>query len=191
MLTYTLNKIMKTIQVVFFLTTSFFVFRFFVTTPFDIILLLFANDFVTMSIATDNVRYSKSPEKWKVKPLVMSSAVLSTMLVLEGFAGVFLSMRLGFSQGEIQTFVFDLLVFSGLFTVLMVRERKRFWHSAPSRWLLLSILGDIVVISVISILGVLVSPIPPLSVVYVILLTFGWMVLMDFVKNLVFRRYGL
>ncbi len=191
MLTYTLNKIMKTIQVVIFLTTSFFVFRFFVTTPFDIILLLFANDFVTMSIATDNVRYSKSPEKWNVKPLVMSSAILSTMLVLEGFTGVLISMKLGFSQGEIQTFVFDLLVFSGLFTVLMVRERKRFWHSAPSKWLLLSIIGDILVISLISILGILVSPIPPVSIVYVILLTFGWMVVMDFVKNLVFRKYGL
>nr|WP_236719373.1 plasma-membrane proton-efflux P-type ATPase [Picrophilus oshimae] len=48
MLTYTLNKIIKTIQVVLFLTTAFFAVKFFVTTPFDIILLLFANDFVTM-----------------------------------------------------------------------------------------------------------------------------------------------
>lgn len=39
MLTYTLNKIIKTLQVVIFLTLSFFIVRFFVTTPFDVILL--------------------------------------------------------------------------------------------------------------------------------------------------------
>ncbi len=191
MLTYTLNKIMKTIQVVVFLTTSFFVFRFFVTTPFDIILLLFANDFVTMSIATDNVRYSKSPEKWRVKPLITSSVVLSTMLVLEGFAGIFLSNYLGFTHPEIQTFVFDLLVFSGLFTVLMVRERRRFWHSAPSKWLSLAIAGDVIVVGLISTLGVLVTPIPVAGVVYGLGLAFLWMVGMDMVKNFVFRKYQL
>ncbi|WP_206339005.1 plasma-membrane proton-efflux P-type ATPase [Sulfuracidifex metallicus] len=191
MLTYTLNKIMKTIQVVIFLTTSFFVFRFFVTTPFDIILLLFANDFVTMSIATDNVRYSKSPEKWSVKPLITSSAILSSMLVLEGFVGIFISFYLGLNHIQIQTFVFDLLVFSGLFTVLMIRERKRFWHSSPSKWLSLSIAGDILVISLISVLGILVTPVPFDAVLFALGLAFTWMIAMDTVKNFVFRKYNL
>ena len=191
MLTYTLNKIMKTMQVVLFLTLSFFAVRFFVTTPFDVILLLFANDFVTMSIATDNVRYSMKPEKWSVKALIMSSGLLSTMLVIEGFISLGIGLYLGLSISEIHTFIFDMLVFSGLFTVFMIRERKRFWHSIPSKWLLISMLGDFIVISILSVAGILVTPIP----IYIVLLgigfTFIWMVLMDFIKNIIFRKYNL
>jgi H+-transporting ATPase len=54
MRTYTLNTMIKTIQVAVFLTLSFFLLRQFVITPTLIVLLLFANDFVTMSIAADH-----------------------------------------------------------------------------------------------------------------------------------------
>ncbi len=191
MLTYTLNKIMKTMQVVIFLTTSFLVVRFFVTTPFDVILLLFANDFVTMSIATDNVRYSMKPERWNVKALTMSSGILSALLVLEGFIVLWLGLKLGLRPSGIHTLVFDTLVFSGLFTVLMVRERKRFWHSMPSKWLALSIVIDIIVISSISVAGILVTPIPLMDVLITLAFTFSWMILMDLVKNYVFKYYDL
>jgi H+-transporting ATPase len=142
MLTYTLNKIMKTIQVAFFLTLSFFVVGFFVTTPFDVILLIFANDFVTMSIATDNVGYSLKPEKWNVKSLIYSSVILSSFLVAEGFVFLYIGMNAGLGISQIHTFIFDMLVFSGQFTVYMVRERKRFFNSMPSRILLFSSIID-------------------------------------------------
>ncbi|BCU67023.1 plasma-membrane proton-efflux P-type ATPase [Sulfolobales archaeon HS-7] len=190
MLTYTLNKIMKTMQVVLFLTLSFLVVRYFVTTPFDVILLLFANDFVTMSIATDNVRYSMKPERWDVKKLMISSGSLASLLVIEGFFGLWIAEMLGLSIPQIHTFVLDLLVFSGLFTVFMIRERKRFWHSMPSKWLLMSIIGDILVISLLSILGILVVRIPYYAVGVALGFTFLWMLMMDLVKNEVFRRYG-
>jgi H+-transporting ATPase len=191
MLTYTLNKIIKTIQVAFFLTLSFFVVRFFVTTPFDVILLLFANDFVTMSIATDNVSYSMKPEKWNVRSLVSSSAILASMLVIEGFIFLYIGMRYGLSIDEIHTFIFDMLVFSGQFTVYMVRERKRFYMSRPGNILLLSSLIDIIVISAFSYYGILVSAIPLIFVLASILITFVWMVFMDTVKNVVFKHYKL
>ena len=62
MLTYTLNKLIKTIQVVGFLSLGLIFTGVFVTTPFLVVLLLLANDFVTMSIATDQVRaFARSP----------------------------------------------------------------------------------------------------------------------------------
>nr|WP_297026114.1 plasma-membrane proton-efflux P-type ATPase [Thermoplasma sp.] len=191
MLTYTLNKIVKTIQVVIFLTASFFAVRYFVTTPFDIILLLFANDFVTMSIATDNVRYSNKPEKWNVKALVVTSSLIAALLVVEGFIILYLGIYLHFSRDMIHTLIFDMLVFSGLFNVFMVRERRRFWHSRPSHYLLVSIVGDIVGISLISALGILVTGIPAYSVLMVLGFTFAWMAFVDTIKNYVFRIYGL
>ena len=191
MLTYTLNKIMKTIQVAFFLTLSFFVVRFFVTTPFDVILLIFANDFVTMSIATDNVGYSLKPEKWRVKSLISSSVILSSMLVIEGFIFLYIGMHAHLGINELHTFIFDMLVFSGQFTVYMVRERKRFFSSRPSNILLVSSILDILVISLLSYYGILVTAIPLEFIVISIAITFVWMVFMDSIKNIVFRHYKI
>lgn len=191
MLTYTLNKIIKTVQVAIFLTTSFFIFRFFVTTPFDIILLLFANDFVTMSIATDNVRFSKNPEKWNVRSLVGSSFSLAMFIVVESFAILIIGMRLGLNNNQIHTFIFDMLVFSGQFTVYMVRERGRFWNSRPSKWLLSATVADIIFISLISWLGILVTAIPLRDILLVLALTFLSMAIIDLGKNYIFRHYGI
>ena len=148
MLTYTLNKIIKTMQVVIFLTLSFFVIKYFITTPFDVILLLFANDFVTMSLATDNVRYSTHPEKWKVKSLVYSSASLAIIVIIEGFVALFIGIYSHLPINEMHTFIFDILVFSGQFTVFSIRERKRFWNSKPSKILLAASMADFIFMSV-------------------------------------------
>ncbi|MEM0139481.1 MAG: plasma-membrane proton-efflux P-type ATPase [Ferroplasma sp.] len=191
MLTYTLNKIMKTIQVAFFLILAFFVVHFFVTTAFDVILLIFANDFVTMSIATDNVSYALKPEHWNVKSLVYSSILLASMLVVEGFVFLYIGLNAGLTILEIHTFIFDMLVFSGQFTVYMVRERKHFYNSMPSKFLLTSSIADIIVISILSYYGILVAAIPLEIILLSIALTFIWMVGMDIVKNVVFKHFSL
>jgi len=61
MLTYTLNKIIKTVEIAMLLSVVVMLTRSFVITPLLIVLLLFTNDFVTMSIATDTVSYSQQP----------------------------------------------------------------------------------------------------------------------------------
>ncbi|WP_276922058.1 plasma-membrane proton-efflux P-type ATPase [Ferroplasma acidiphilum] len=191
MLTYTLNKIIKVIQIVFFLTLSFFVVGFFVTTAFDVILLIFANDFVTMAIATDNVGYSIKPERWNVNSLISSSVILAAFLVVESFIFLYIGLYAGLRISQIHTFIFDMLVFSGQFTVYMVRERKRFFNSMPSKILLLSSIVDIIIISFISYYGILVTAIPLKFILISIGLTFIWMVFMDTIKNVVFRHYKL
>jgi H+-transporting ATPase len=191
MLTYILNKIVKTIQVVFFLTISFFIFGFFATTPFDIILLIFANDFVTMSIATDNARFSSRPEKWRTRPIIITAAIIGAALVIEGIFALYIALFYGLDRLAVYTFIFDILVFSGQFTVYMVRERDHFWTSRPGKWLLTSSFFDILVISMISWRGVLVSPIPASFVLLALIITFAWMAALDQVKNAVFRKYHL
>jgi H+-transporting ATPase len=191
MLTYILNKIVKTIQVVFFLTISFFIFRFFATTPFDIILLIFANDFITMSIATDNARFSSRPEKWRTRPIIITAAIIGAALVIEGIFALYIALFYGLDRLAVYTFIFDILVFSGQFTVYMVRERDHFWTSRPGKWLLTSSFFDILIVSLISWRGILVSPIPASFVLLALIITFAWMAALDQVKNVVFRKYHL
>nr|WP_246263803.1 plasma-membrane proton-efflux P-type ATPase [Metallosphaera tengchongensis] len=187
MLTYTMNKVIKTLQVVLFLTISFFAVRFFVTTPFDIVLLLFLNDFVTMSIATDNVRYSKSPERWNVRKLVTASLVLASLILIESFLVLWIGLRQGLSQGEIHTLVFDMLVMSGQFTVYVVRERRHMWSSLPSKFLLLASGLDLLFVILISWFGILVTPLPPLYIVEVLLITLVFSLVVDVIKNVTFK----
>ena len=191
MLTYTLNKIIKTVQVAIFLTLSFFIVGFFVTTPFDIILLLFANDFVTMSISTDNVSSSKKPEKWNVRSLVGSSASLALMIVVESFFVLWTGLIFHLTHPQIQTYIFLMLVFSGQFTVYMVRDRSHFWKSRPSKYLLTASIMDIIVVSLIAWKGILVTPISAVFVIAVLAICFLWMVLVDEFKGIVFRHYQI
>ncbi len=72
MLTYTLNKIIKTVEVGLFLSIGVILTRTFIITPLLIVMLLFTNDFVTMSIATDHVSASPMPDRWHIRTLMLA-----------------------------------------------------------------------------------------------------------------------
>ena len=84
---------------------------------------------------------------------------------------------------EIHTFIFDMLVFNGQFTVYMVRERRSMWSSRPSKFLLTSSIIDIIFVILISTLG-LVTPIPLEDVLLILAVTFIFTAVFDHVKNI-------
>jgi len=188
MLTYTLNKIVKTIEIAFFLGFGLMLTGTFVTTPLLMILLLFTNDFVTMMIATDNVKASLKPNHWQVRTLVLSALFIAIPILLLSF-GVFLFGRdvLKLPLAELQTMIFAMLVFSGQGTIYLVRERDHFWSSRPSRSLILSSLIDITVVTLIVTLGFLVTPLPLVYTLGLLGVIAAYLVLVDFVKVRVFR----
>jgi H+-transporting ATPase len=189
--TYTLNKIIKTIQVAGFLTLSFFLTQHFVITPTLIVLLLFANDFVTMSIAADHVTPNSTPDRWQVGHLVTSALVMTVVLLVESFLVLWLMLG-AFHQelSQTQTLVFLMLVFSGQATVYVVRERGRFWSSLPGRSLLVASLCDLLVVSGLAALGILMTPVSPLLIGLTFALALVFMLLLDQVKRWVMRRPG-
>ncbi len=189
--TYTLNKIIKTIQVACFLTGAFFLTHTFVITPTLIVLLLFANDFVTMSLAADHATPDPTPDRWQVGQLVSSAIALAAVLLVESF--LVLGLMLGVfhqSLSQTQTLVFLMLVFSGQATVYVVRERNHFWSSLPGRLLLIATLCDLVVVSGLATLGILMTPVSPLLIGLTFVLALAFMVLLDQVKRWVVRRPG-
>ncbi|MGH9124876.1 MAG: plasma-membrane proton-efflux P-type ATPase [Acidimicrobiales bacterium] len=189
MMTWTLNKIVKTAQVAVFLTAAFVVTRHFVTTPLLVVLLLLVNDFVTMSLAVDRARPSPRPERWQVGPLVAVSLALALVVLAESFLVLWLARGvLGLSWPQTQTLIFLMLVFSGQATVYVVRERGHFWHSAPVKWLLLASVFDIAVVSTIAAAGVLMAPVGIGSVALVLVVALGFMFVMDPVKVQALRR---
>lgn len=192
MLTYTLNKIIKTIQVSIFLAVVFLVAGYFVVTPFLVILLLFANDFVTMSIATDSVGYSSRPDRWQVRHMVASAVLLALMILVEAFLVLFLATDIfRLSLPQTQTLVFTMLVFSGQATVYLVRERGHFWGGLPSKWLAGASAVDIAGVSALASQGLLMTAVPFPLVMMTLGIAIAFVLLMDPLKVAVFERFKL
>jgi H+-transporting ATPase len=172
-LTWIFNKIVKTFQVILFVIVAFLLTGLFVVGAFQVVLLLFLVDFVTISLSTDNVTPSEKPETWNITPLVKGATVLGVATVIESLGLLYLGLNyLGLSNtAALNTFSFDMLLFGGLFTIFVVRERSNFWKSKPSRPLLTAIAADIVISSLISVIGIPgLAPIPPIYVV----ITLAW-----------------
>jgi H+-transporting ATPase len=186
-LTWIFNKIVKTFQVVVFVVLAFLFTGLFVVNAFQVVLLLFLVDFVTISLATDNARPSEKPEAWNIASLLKASIILGIFIVVESFGLLYLGLTyLDLSNiSQLNTFVFDILLFGGLFTIFVVRERGNFWKSKPSKPLLIAIVVDIIISSLLSVIGIPgLAPIPPLYVVIVL----GWffvfgILLNDQIKN--------
>ncbi|MGC9208716.1 MAG: plasma-membrane proton-efflux P-type ATPase [Nitrososphaeria archaeon] len=194
--TWIFNKVVKTFQIVVFVVLSYFIWGKFVVGAFDVLLLLFLIDFVTISISTDNVRWSRRPDKWDVNWLVKVSVLIGVATVLESLFITYLGARLFniFSNvGELHTYGFDILMFFGMFTIFVVRERGRFWSSRPSNILLLSIIADIAVAFVISVIGIPgLQPIPWQAALLVLMLSFIFAVIVnDNIKLAALRILGV
>jgi H+-transporting ATPase len=155
-ITWILNKIMKTFQITVFVVLAFLLTGEYIISALHMILLLFLTDFVTLSISTDNVRYSGKPDSWNVTGLVKVALFLGILIIAE----LMLLLHIGFSYfgllkdiGQLHTFTFQLLIYVELLDLLIIRERRHFWNSIPSRFLLLAIAADLVLVFFIAIFG--------------------------------------
>jgi H+-transporting ATPase len=192
MLTYTLNKIIKTIQIAGFLSLGLIFTGVFVTTPLLVVLLLLANDFVTMSIATDRVRPSGQPDRWDVRAMIIPALSLALPVLAFTF-GIFLAgqTRLHLSVAELQTLSFVTLVFTAQGMIYLVRERRHVWASRPSRWMMLASALDILAVILVASFGILMHAIPLWLTLATLIMTATVLLALDYVKVWVFRKYNL
>ena len=183
MLTYTLNKIVKTLEIVVFMSVGVMLTGVFVITPLLIVLLMFTNDFVTMSIATDHVEFSRKPERWRIPTLMMTAAPLAALMLLLSFFVFFVGRDLLLLPlPQLQTLIFVMLVFTGIGNVYLVRERRHFWQSCPSRWLILSSLADVAIVTVFAIRGIFMTPVSAALMGELAAVVIIFLVGLDFVK---------
>jgi H+-transporting ATPase len=194
MYTWIINKIVKTFQMSIFLALSLFILRTLVITTAHLILLLFLIDFITISLATDNVTPSRNPEKWEIGKMTKAALSISSVVLLEMFTGLFLALNLlNLGITQLYTFVFYMLMVTGIANVFVVRERRAFWRSRPSRTLLVALLADLAIATILCFFGIegVFSAIPPLAIILVLLLASIMMLPKDYVKRVALRHeYG-
>jgi H+-transporting ATPase len=195
--TWVLNKIMRTILKSAFVVGVFLVTGDFVISAFAMVLLLLMTDFMKISLSTDSVQWSPSPDTWNIQAYVRVAAALGTLMVLESLAALVLGQMiwdLGTSDPVVQTLSFEILLFSAVTSIFVIRERRRLWSSRPG-WLLSSFMAvDLLAGAVISTLGI-PGVLPALPVAMTLFLL-GWniglsLILNDNAKLLLLKRTNL
>jgi len=192
MLSWVINKETKVIGFVGVLTVGFFWLHRLVLSLLGMSLLVFANDFITMSLATDNVKHTSNPNTWNVKDITLASLVLGVLLILETVLVMLIGKRyFHITDTQMPTLVLLNLVFASQFRVLIVRERQHFWSSMPGRELLISTIVTLILFVVLGTVGWLMPSLPLYKVLLVLGLSALFTLALDFPKYYIFQRLGL
>jgi H+-transporting ATPase len=157
---YAIYRIAETIRVLFFISLSIIIFRFFPITALMIVLLALLNDAAIMTIAYDHVRYSDAPERWDMRILLG----IATMLGLTGVIGSFGLLYIGLvylhlSHALLQSFIYLKLSVAGHLTVFIARTRGPFWSVRPALALVVAVLGTQAIATLIAVYGILIPAI--------------------------------
>src|ERR1035437_6544332 len=192
MLTWVINKVAKVIEFVVLLTIGFFWLHNLLLSLLGVSLLVVANDFVTMTLATDNVKQTSNPNKWNVKNNILASLIPALFYILDDALVILIAINYFHVQwNELTTLVMLTLIFNSQLRVLIIRERRHFWSSLPGKGLIISSTLTIFRFALISVFGILV---PPLNL-FIVLTSLGLSVLftlgIDFPKYYMFKKFGL
>ncbi len=155
-------------------------------------LLVFANDFATMALSTDNVTYTTNPNAWNVRSIVLACLLPSVLFMLQGIGAIVMAQRLFHaSWEELRTVVLLTLVFASQFRVLIVRERRHFWSTRPGAGVAISAAATILAFCALGALGILVARLTLPHVAFVLGYSAVTTLAFDFPKYWSFRRAGL
>jgi H+-transporting ATPase len=192
MLTWVLNKVTKVIEITGLLAIGFFWLHDMVLSLMGISLLVFANDFVTMSLAGDNVISTVNPDKWDIKKITLVSLVPGMLLVIEDLIVIMICRNYFHLDWEkMRTLVMLNLVFNSQFRVLIIRERRHFWSSMPGKGLIVSSLAAIAGFIFICVYGLIVPAIALNQILTVLILSVLFVFLIDFPKYYLYKKSGL
>jgi len=191
-LSWMVNKVSKTIQFTLLAALTFLWIRQDVITLMGMVLLIFSNDFATMSLATDNVRPLPRPGKPNVKSIVLASSIIGVWLVIFGAIALYIGRYIfNYNVGELQTYMLLIMVFTSQFRILIVRERESFYSSRPGRELFLSVIGVLATFIILGAFGAIITPIPLEGVIFALLYSAVTTFSADPIKILAFKRFGI
>jgi H+-transporting ATPase len=153
------------------------------------VIIMITGDFLGMSLTTDNVKPSPMPSVWRVGDLTLAGIFMGLCeLVLCVAALLVGKLYMGFGIDTLRTLAFVVIVFGNQATTYANRARGHLWSTAPSRWLILSSVVDLLIASILANWGLAMAPLPLVVIGATLAATVAFAFLADFVKVPVFRR---
>jgi len=192
MLTWVINKVTKTVQLVGILTLGFFWLHNLVVSLLGMALLVLANDFVTMTLSTDNVTYTRNPNNWNVSNITLASVGIGAFFILEGWLTILIGRnQFHLTDEGLRSFVLLMLVFTSQFRTYLVRERGHLWDSRPGRGILLSSAAAMVAFSLLGIFGGIIQSLGVFPVLFLVVFSGLFTLAVELPKYFIFRKLGL
>ena len=189
MTTYTIVKITRVIQILFFILITFMAFGFMPILPFELILLIFTNDIVNISISTDNTSYSQKPTIQNAPAMINISILLGIGMLAVTI--LFIPIAEIFSNTAIEFATFSFLVLNITDNILLysVRSRSKFLGLFPNYKLLVPSIGSVVFAITLAYFGILVSRISALEIITLVIASIILMVIFNLIKDKIFKKF--
>jgi H+-transporting ATPase len=180
-LTYALNSVTKKTVQVLFLAVGLVMTGHAILTPMLMVIVMLTGDFLGMSLTTDNVTPSSLPNTWRIGNLTIAGVFMGLCELVFCIAVLSVGkfwLRLGIEA--LQTLAFLAIVFGNQATLYALRERQRLWSwPAPSRWLVLSSVADVLIASTLASRGIVMTAVP----LVIVAVTLGGAVALAFVAH--------
>jgi H+-transporting ATPase len=188
-LTYTLNSVTKKVVQVLFLAAGLLITGQAILTPMLMVIIMITGDFLGMSLTTDNVKPSATPSVWRVGNLTAAGVFMGLAQLAFCLAALLIGkFQLDFGIDTLRTLAFVVIVFGNQATTYTNRSRRHLWSTAPSRWLVLSSVVDVLIASTLANRGLAMAPLPLVVIAATLAGAGAFAFLVDLVKVPIFRR---
>lgn len=192
MLTWTITKIARTVELAALLAFGYIATGFFVSSLLLIAVVVVLNDVVTITLATDRAWVSPAPEKWNIKAIGKAASIFAAGWLILGFAVLWAAQHvLALSVPQIQTVMFVYLIYSAQTTIYLTRVHGRFWSFAPSPYVVLATVGNAVIATIIGYFGLLAAPVPGTVLGGLLVVVLAATFVLDEFKLIFFKRTGV
>lgn len=189
--TYAMNSITKKIAQIFLLAAGLVMTGQAILTPMLMVIVMITGDFLSMSLTMDNVRPSPLPNVWQIGRLTAAAVVIGVcdlIFCISVFA--FGKYHLLLELDALRTLSMVALVFGGEACLYVIRERERIWSSRPGQWVIVSSVGDVLIIFTLATQGIAMSALPLFVVAGTFVAAMAFAFVLDFIKFHMFNWIG-
>ncbi len=188
-LSYTLRSTSSKISQILLLAIGLLVTGHAVLTPTLIVILMITGDFLAMSLTTDRVRPSETPNSWQIGRITSAGVILG-LCALVFYTSILaigkFEMRLGIEA--LRTLSVAAIVYGSQAITYATRERRHLWGLRPTVWLVASSVADLLIISTFAARGIAMAPLPISVLASEFAAAFVFWLILDGLKIPVFAR---
>jgi H+-transporting ATPase len=175
-LTYILNSVIKKMGLVLILAVGLMMTGHAVLTPMLMVIVLITGDFLVMTLTTDRVRPSETPNAWKIGSVTVAGVILGACFL--AFCTAIMAVgkyRMGLGLDALRTLCVVAVVYAGQATLYAVRGRHHSWGLRPTTWMVAASMADVGIISTLALCGIAMAPLsfPVLAAEFGASLLFG------------------
>ncbi len=192
MMTWTITKLARTAELAALLTFGFIFTGFFPVSLSLIVFIIVMNDMVTLTLGTDNAWPTTVPEKWDMPRLAKIAAIFTIGWLALGLGLIwFYHDHQGLGADQISSLMFLFLIYSAMETILMTRNRDSFWSFWPSKFVIGMISINIVLATLMAVLGWVMSAVPIQHIALLFMVTLVAMLVLDALKIWYYKSTGI